>query len=64
MLLNPFLEIKIPKGTSKIDIEISSTDFSWNPYEIIRIPDLNVFSSKDTRMRVTNILNFEGGDFP
>lgn len=62
ILLNPYMELEVPAGTSEIKMNFSITDFSWNEYDKLTTKSLKVTSPKATRFNIVELLNFEGSE--
>ena len=62
ILLNPYLDIKVPEGTTYLDLEITITDFTWNEYEPVKLNNIIIKSPKELVVRLTDLLSFNGDD--
>lgn len=58
ILMNPFVRVKIPEGVSYLDIIITVTDLSRNPYDDISLGKIRIESPQEVEVPFMDMFDF------
>jgi hypothetical protein len=57
-LVNPFSEVKIPKGKNTIGLRVYVTDLSWNDYSTLETGKFDISSEEEVTIPLVSLLSF------